>query len=198
MVMTKDQIFKVVEQAGRPGIGGLAAAIRRPNKNPMGGSGLPRSQEDFLSAAEQVPDNKGQRLTYNHPGALAQMRSSSSSSLRQNAARATGQPEEPVSLTQAQIAWLQRLPTDPTQVTFDDAVELLRLLNEVDNPSDVGLVRMIAAPVKEYHDREAAEVELHNARLPHPDVPGEALPALADALRPDLTQLADSELLHRA
>lgn len=55
------------------------------------------------------------------------------------------------------------------------------------------------APVKEFHDRNAAEVELANAKMQQPTpVPASTLAALAEAVKTETPQLNDTEALRRS
>jgi hypothetical protein len=110
-----------------------------------------------------------------------------------------GGPDLKTGLEPADIVWLQRLPTDPTKVTYADAVQLASLYNATKpNTSDRRLVESIWRPVKQVHDLKAAEAELELARQPLPDVPSSALGALTEAVRAETSELTDEEVVARA
>lgn len=180
-MMTAEQVLEVVNNLGRAGQHGRAAAIRRSNTTAMHGSTLTLAQQRLLTDAEAVP--VAPRLGYAHPAATAR-----------SAARVRG--DKP--LTPSELAWLQRLPADPTQIPHADATRLITLLQSVTSADDATLVRSIAAPVLEHHDGKQAEVDLANAQAPLVPAPASALPALADAIRDGHDQLMPDEILGRA
>jgi hypothetical protein len=138
------------------------------------------AQRQFIAA---VMDRQPQDVTtYQHPA---------------NAARLIrdGGP-----LTPAELMWLQRLPTDPAEVSFDDAVTLASIaksLSPMDDAADLRVLNQVWLPVKEIHDANAARAELANAQramadalaAEHPDYPPNATVALAnEALNDAITR----------
>jgi hypothetical protein len=110
-----------------------------------------------------------------------------------------GGPDLKTGLEPADLVWIQRLPTDPTKVTYADAVQLASLYNATKpGTPDRRLAESIWRPVKEVHDLKAAEAELELARQPLPDVPSSALGALTEAVRAETTELTDDEVVARA
>lgn len=108
-------------------------------------------------------------------------------------------PGQPTGLQPADLAWLQRLPSDPAQVTYADAVQLASFVRDsAPRTSDRRLLDAVWLPVKAVHDLKAAETELANARLPPPTVPSTALNALAEAVGREAPQLDDDEAVARA
>lgn len=104
-------------------------------------------------------------------------------------------------LTPADLAWINRLPTDPARVPFDDAVSLASLASGVSafkHPADARLVQSVWAPVREIHDANAARVALDQAQTPVPAVPSSALSALTDAVAAEVPQLDSTEAVARA
>lgn len=141
-----------------------------------------RAQRAFIEAAQRTPvaDPVG---TYRHPAAQPLP-------MRDN-----------VPLSPVELAWLQRLPADPTQVSFDDAQALAAMdkaINPLQHPADSRLVRSVWAPVRDMHDANANEVQIRAARRPLPPMPHETLSALADAFLHENSQLNPQEALTRA
>lgn len=105
-------------------------------------------------------------------------------------------------LTPVETAWLTRLPTDPSTVPHADATALASLAKDVSpvkHPMDARLVDSVWAPIKEVHDRNAADVALTNARALKPNpVPASVLPAMAEAVKAENDQLSDGEAISRA
>ena len=104
-------------------------------------------------------------------------------------------------LEPSDLAWIARLPTDPAQVSFADAERVAQLAANVDpvrHPSDRNLVDSVWKPIKEAHDRRAAEVALRNSSRALPAVPSSALTALGTAIATETPALSDQEALSRA
>jgi hypothetical protein len=179
-MLTTDQILSVVNGLGRAGTKGRTQALRRANTQGPSRSTLTSAQNDFLAAADEVPLQD--LVQYQHPRAAGAL-----------PARSRTDPLSP-----SELAWLQRLPTDPAQIPFDDAQRLLALAASVTKPDDLRLVRSIAAPVQEFHDRKQAEAAIANASQPPIAAPGETLGALADAIAAEYDQLQPEEAISRA
>lgn len=102
-------------------------------------------------------------------------------------------------LSAADVAWIQRLPVEPDEVSFDDAVELAKLAASVDTDSpDRRLVDSVWLPVKRVHDRRRAEADLAAAQRPVPALPAEAAPAVTDLIRLEVPALSPLESAQRA
>lgn len=104
-------------------------------------------------------------------------------------------------LSASELAWLQRLPADPTQVPHDDARTLASMatsLSPLTNTADHRLVTSIWDPVREFHDGNVARLQVQAANQPPPPIPPSALNALADAVAAENTQLAPHEAIGRA
>ena len=104
-------------------------------------------------------------------------------------------------LTPSDLAWINRLSTDPAAVPFHDAVSLAGLasgLSTFKNPSDVRLVQSVSQPVKEVHDASAARVALAAAQTPVPNVPSSALSALTDSIAAEVPNLQPTKAVARA
>jgi len=123
---------------------------------------------------------------YQHPGRLAY--------------HSKPRPDGP--LTPTELAWLGRLPDDPTKTSFEDAAALGQLaanISRSDHPTDHRLVGSYWQPVADHHDRNQADVTLANARrTPVPPVPSSTLPALAEAVAAEHPELTAGEATNRA
>ncbi|AUZ88529.1 hypothetical protein CVO76_13450 [Arthrobacter agilis] len=99
------------------------------------------------------------------------------------------------SLSPSDLIWIQRLPTDPAKITFQDATRLAHLsryLNSVENPSDSNLLQSVWMPVKEYHDRRQAVALAHNANLPPANLHLESVHALRDIIRTEMPGISEA------
>lgn len=103
------------------------------------------------------------------------------------------QPREQRDLDAAELVWLQRLPHDPSAVSFEDAMHLASLATAVkaaDSPTSARLIQSVWAPVKALHDERVARAEVERARTAKPHVPATTAQALSDAIsaeHPDLS-----------
>lgn len=92
-------------------------------------------------------------------------------------------PPSEQALTAAAVVWLSRLPTDPSQISDADAVELYRLSTRVRRGDDALLVRSLWEPVRAHHERKAAEAALQAARTAaNAEVPAVVVDVLAGVL----------------
>ena len=89
-------------------------------------------------------------------------------------------------LTPTELAWLQRLPADPRDITPDDAIALgtlARTISPMRSPMDAKLVDSYWQPVKRHHDTEQAKTDIANAdRAKTEVIPSTALGALVEAI----------------
>lgn len=184
-MLTSKQILTLIE--GRQvGIRGHAMALKRV---------LDRERFTALSDQKKLLDAYAQRErtpteTYAHPETRAKSMPLDHS--RQGDQRTA-------KLEPADIAWLQRLPSDPRAVTYADAVQLATFARNIPGrTADRRLLDAVWLPVKQIHDLRAAEADLANARQQLPEVPSSALGALAEAVRSETTELTDDEALSRA
>lgn len=178
MMLTPGEITSLVSKPLTGVTRGRAMALERRERR-QGSVGTQRTRE-FLAqmAAAPVPTLD----TYTHP--------------------AVGYPQRLDSgpLSPAEMAWLERLPREPAQITFDDAQALASLsasISSMKNRSDRRLVDSVWTPVKELHDRNAAQVQLRNAQRTPTTIPN-ALPALADAIAAAEPSLEPGEAIGRA
>jgi len=200
MPLTSKQVLELISSSSR-GRAGAAEAMKRQleaGRAPGVGFGV-AEQRRFLGAFidEARPDRSGSsrvtrepKKSYPHPERAARLAPDTSD---------RGGPDMKTGLQPADLIWIQRLPVDPTQVTYADAVQLASLYN-VTKPgtSDRRLVESVWTPVKRVHDRKAAEAELEVARQPLPSVPSSALGALTEAVRAETSELTDDEVVARA
>ena len=176
--------MKILELLQAPATGmsrGRAFHARSEAKRP--GTGATAAQRRFTEALTDLPRRTSE--AYAHP-----------------ATSAIGARHETPALTPADLMWLDRLPRDPAQVSFNDARRLASMeagLRDGRAPaSDRRLLASIWEPVRSVHDRKAAEVALRNAQQPLPQVPSGALDALVDAISAELPELHDDEVVLRA
>jgi len=105
-------------------------------------------------------------------------------------------------LSTVEMAWLQRLPADPSKTSYDDASAVAALaadISQMEHPADARLVASHWLPIRDYHDGNAANVTLGNARaVPLPPVPSSALPALAEVVAAEHPELSPGEATGRA
>jgi hypothetical protein len=112
-------------------------------------------------------------------------------------------PRERGQLSAADVAWIERLPTDPSKVTDHDARELARLSLQVEGHVDgARLVASVFGPVRRLHEQRHAKAELEGVRVRDSALPNSAADAiagpLADAIRADQPELTEGEATHRA
>jgi hypothetical protein len=162
--------------------GGLAHLARREH-----GKGTVRQGAFLKDMQQQRPVGTAPTAeSYNHPGRLANRT----------------KPRPDGALTPTELAWLGRLPDDPTKTSFDSAAALGQLaagVSKMQHPVDARLVQSYWQPVADHHDAAEAEVALSNARstsLPTP--PSSTLPALVEAVAHEHPELSAGEAAGRA
>lgn len=188
------QIVELATSEPTRGQLGRVEALRRalrtgPNGPRMGGT----ATTTFLDDISQRPP--WQPVVYTHP----EQNAASAVRRRQVRDDVTGTMRpEPLSATDA--VWLQRVPQDPAQVPFDDAIQLARLAASFTDKgsSDGRLVWSVWEPVKHVHDTAAAEADLRAAERPYPPVPPSVHEALQDAIAAEVPQLRPDEVRLRA
>lgn len=118
------------------------------------------------------------------------------------AAKSMGPPDTPGRLGGADLVWLQRLPSDPAEVTFADAVTLASLAGHVETrTADRRLLDAVWEPVKLVHDLRQAEADLTAATarvVPRADQSADAVNAVADAVLEQTPNLTRGEATGRA
>jgi len=102
-------------------------------------------------------------------------------------------------LDAADLAWLQRLPSDAAKVAPEDVSILVGLAAQAKHPSsEHRLISAILAPIELHHAQREAETAVTNLRRPLPRIPASVVGALAEAIRREMPQLSDDEALGRA
>ncbi len=188
-MLTSKQITDAIAQdPNHPSAAGKFAYLRRSLKKPMGVRTDPASHYQFADdlAAQHEPGSGAAAEPYRHPG-------------NDPKAHAPGRGGTP--LSPSDLAWINRLPTDPAQVSYTDASQLAGLassLSGTQHASDARLVDSVWKPVQEVHDAAAARVALTAAQRPAPPVPSSALQALTDAIATEVPTLQPTEALSRA
>lgn len=160
--------------------GALAHMARRDGS---GADALTHSQRAFVKDYADIPTpapvqasaHPGQRPPYRKPGPL----------------------------TQAEHAWLARIPSpvDPKTVPFEDARALASMVDSIDHskhPDEARLVHSVWAPIRDFHDHRAADAALTNAQTELAPIPASTLGALADAIWLENGQLTPEEAAGRA
>jgi len=187
-MLTSKQITDAIAQdPNHPSAAGKVAYLRRSLKSSMGVRTDPASHYQFADdlAAQHTPGAPGAE-PYRHPG-------------NDPKAHAPGRGGTP--LSPSDLAWIGRLPSDPTKMPYDDAVQLAGLsasLAGTQHASDARLVDSVWKPVQEVHDAGAARVALDQAQRSVPDVPSSAVRALADSIAAEVPNLQPAEALSRA
>jgi len=189
-MLTSKQITDLVAaDPNEPSVAGKVHYVRRSlTPGGMGARVGPASHHALMDdlAAQHPAGTATAEQQYRHPAADAK-------------AHAPGRGGAP--LTPSDLAWLNRLPTDPTQVSYDAASTLAGLassLSGTQHTSDRRLVESVWSPVRELHDGNAARVALTAAQRPAPPVPSSALQALTDAIATEVPTLQPAEALSRA
>jgi len=195
-MITSKQLLDLIKDGGptTPGFAGKVEALRRfgiASKPAGGGGGTVAQRQLFsdLAGVEQV----GRPARYAPPAEDAKVTALTGP-------LPPGQLSKGNDLSGADLAWLQRLPSDPSKVTYADAVQLAALSLASSNFADrsgARLVESIWAPVRELHDARAAEVALRNAQQPEWTPPASLCDALADALHAEHPELTEDEAYTR-
>ncbi len=177
MALTQAEILELVGTAkySDVGRGRLLQMLRR--------KGISRAEREFLTAMHDRPTVGAK--TYVHPEQAARL----------------GAHRESEDLTPAELVWLQRLPSDPHQISHQDAAQLAslyRAISKMKNPSSKQLVESIWMPVKALHDTRDAQEELAAAKETVPAIPSAAVHALAEAIAADTPGLSGDELTSAA
>lgn len=161
----------------------LAQLDRQSRFKAAGGTYMPRTR-DFVERFAQVPDPNSAKKP-SHPADF----------------QTVGRRRTEGPLSAAEMAWLQRLPSDPTQVPFEDAAEVANLVAKVSRMKDPAGARLLTSvwqPIADYHDRRVAQDRLARARQPLPTIPSGALDALIEAVKIEDPTLPDDVIVSRA
>jgi len=182
-MLSSTEIVKAVTSTRSGGSAGSLAFLARREK----GKGTVKQTAFLKDMQQQRPVGTAPTAeSYNHPGRLAYRT----------------KPRPDGALTPTELAWLGRLPDDPTKTSFDDAAALGQLaanISRMEHPTDHRLVQSYWQPVADHHDAAEAEVALSNARstsLPTP--PSSTMPALVEAVTAEHAELTPGEATGRA
>lgn len=169
-----------------PTLAGKVAFVARGLRNDRHSSRpVPQSHVQFAADLAKTLTDTPQAAKYVHPGEDP----------------AVGAARPVTGLSPADLAWLDRLPRDPAEMTYDDAVAVAAMhasLSSMTSPSDKRLVESVYRPVAELHDAAQAGTVLAQASAPLPPVPSSALPALTDAVAAEAPALTPEESVARA
>ncbi len=182
-MLSSAEIVKAVTSTPSGGSAGSLAFLAHREK----GKATVKQSAFLKDAQQQRPVGAAPTAqTYQHPGSLAYRT----------------KPRPDGALTAVEMAWLQRLPDDPTKTNFDDAAALGQLaagVSKMQHPVDARLVGSYWQPVADHHDAAEAEVALSNARstsLPTP--PSSTMSALVEAVAHEHPELSAGEAAGRA
>lgn len=182
MTLTTKQLLSLLD-GKQMTIGRALGILRRDEHYPS----LPAAQREFVRAVYEAAREK--------PGAPVQHPEDAAHRSRRE------RRDERAELTPVELAWLDRLPRDPAQVRFDDAVQLATLARSISamhTPTSARLVESIWLPVKAIHDRRVADAKLAQARRPLSALPASTRDAVRAALAVEMPGIADSVLAGQA
>ena len=180
MPLTSKTILELATVRSGSGLRGRLEWVRRQlDQAARDRKPVPASYRALVDALLKVAEPAAARHTpYRHPG-------------RGPASRPAGPPRP---LSAGDLAWLDRLPTDPAQVSDSDAQALARLSRQVQPGSaDQRLVDAVWQPVRARHDQLAREHDLAPARTVVSPPEAELHAALADALTDETETAALNE-----
>ena len=201
-MLTSNDIINLATRIADPGSAGRLEAARR-RLQPYGLSGAsagPQSHIQLIRELQEAAQTRPAIEKYSHPEHDQQ--AFTDASRQAGTARLNGGKPAAHELAASDIAWLNRLPSDPAAVSYDDAVQLAGIAkasSAFTNRSDARLVQSIWQPVKEVHDTRAAEAALRNAQSKpsFQETPG-LREALADAIAAEVPNLTPEEAWQRA
>jgi hypothetical protein len=112
---------------------------------------------------------------------------------------------ERLPLSPADIAWIDRLPKEPTEISAEDLRTLTTLAGRAASEGDRRLLETILGPIRAHHDRlerrSRLEDTIAKASRPHQrngDVEGLAISVLAERLHQETPELTEGEAEARA
>lgn len=191
MALTTDDIFKAI--ALRSGRRGFAQVHLRRAHQQQGNYG-PR-QRAFLKDLADTP-SRDPKPTVVHP--LDQARRRGTEGRAGDAGPRHTDTALAEELGPVELMWLQRLPTDPAQVSFEDAVRLARMVDSVRTNTPSGmLLRSIWEPVDLLHTERVTKARIANLDPPV-TVSQLAYGALTEATAAGLPELHEDEAGVRA
>lgn len=182
---TRNTILEVLSGTPNVGLAAKARAVYRTQRF-ITGSHAPESLRKWSEKAEaEIKQASTNYKSVQHPADVP----------------ATGVERKIDKLSPSDLVWLQKLPTDPGKIPFQDAVRLGHLnrsLGSLENPSDANLIASMWGPVKEHHDRRQAEALAHNAKLTSPNLLLESINALSDIIKQEMPTLSESAVEEEA
>jgi len=113
--------------------------------------------------------------------------------------RAVIRAGKPKALDAADLAWMQRLPTDPGEVSAADVQTLKGMAAQAAmGTGDHRMIHSVLDPIARHHAKCEAEANLADLARPLPQVPGTAADALAAILAREVPDLTEAERYSRA
>lgn len=189
MTLTSAEVLELVAAASTKSVR-AATLVRRAQRQKKAGE-LPPGQVALLDAVEALQRKVRDRAPVPaHPEAEAE---------RTRVGR--HRREKGTELEAAELAWIQRLPLDPRQVSYEDAVQLAELAGSISamkSPASARLVESVWLPVKEVYDLRVAEARLAQLPKSPPELPREVLSAVEDAISKQYPNLGEHAVLVEA
>ncbi len=115
------------------------------------------------------------------------------------------EPVERVPLSPADLAWIDRLPKNPTEISPEDLRTLTDLAGRAASPGDRRLLETILGPIREHYNRQERREHLKHviaraSQVPQRDrhLENRAISLLADRLRKEIPELTEGEAEGRA
>lgn len=112
---------------------------------------------------------------------------------------------ERVPLSPADLAWIDRLPEKPTDISPEDLRTLTGLAGRAASPGDRRLLETVLTPIREHHNRQERREHLQHvvaraSKVPQRDrhLENRAISLLADRLRKETPELTEGEAEGRA
>lgn len=164
---------RIIELAVQGGLGvnrgyamGMKRRLEQPGAEQWGKTQARRKFLGELIGSERPPSSGG----YTHPARVS----------------ARNIDRDKNRLDASDLAWLERLPRDPTEVSLEDAATVHGLLKNLRlgraSESDRRLVQSIWQPIKALHDKAEAVHNLELARRPLPELSEAAVAAVAEVM----------------
>ena len=180
MALTSNELIEMARKGVSGGIRGAALfhATNNRTKHDLG----PAARK-FVDDLSRVQPNRDRKVV-RHPGATTQGRG----------------VRKPGPLSAGEQAWLTRLPSDPSQMSFEDAQLLASVVQTLppDQGNDRIAVDRVYHPVKKFWDHKVAEAALENAKADQPTLPASIHSALAETMNTEIPELSPSEAADRA
>lgn len=177
-MLTTTEISNLITSPHAGTYGGKVAFLAQ--REARRGARTTPAQRAFLNALAATPAPQP-AAKYAHPGARPRYRA-------------------PGPISPVELAWLNGLPTDPAQVSHEDARTLAGMLAATKpGTPEARLVEQHYLPLKELHDQtEATVAHVAVTTTPVPALPSQTLNALTDAIGHEHPTLTPDETLGRA